>query len=417
MNAVEIGPVPETERTQSPFDLFLIWAGADIVATTLQVGASLAPFFPAGQAAALIVLGALGGGALIAALAPLGPRLGVPSIIAARAALGIRGAGLVALFMYVTNFAWIAVNNVIAASSCAAIAGGESSERWWAVGLGVVSTLVVAGGPRLVARTDRIAVPLMFALCVALTVACVRLSPASSAPPASLGQMSWARGLDLVIGYQASWILMFADYSRYTRSPAAAGGAVFLGLGGTSLWLMSVGLLAATAAGSSDPGAMLRAAGLGTAGAVLMALGTVTTNFVNIYLSALAWKSLLPRSSQQLALWVTGLTGAALSVLSRAWLDRFADFMWMLGGAFVPVGGILLARFFLVRRSVNVASLYDPAGPHGRHFGFSIPGIVAWSLGALVFRYFPEDYGGTLPSLLVAALAYVAAFKAMPADN
>jgi purine-cytosine permease-like protein len=30
--------------------------------------------------------------------------------------------------------------------------------------------------------------------------------------------MTWSRGLDVVIGYQVSWILMFADYSRYTRS-------------------------------------------------------------------------------------------------------------------------------------------------------------------------------------------------------
>ena len=52
----------------------------------------------------------------MAALAVVGPRLGVPSVIAARAALGMRGAGLVAALLYVTNFAWIAVNNVIAAS-------------------------------------------------------------------------------------------------------------------------------------------------------------------------------------------------------------------------------------------------------------------------------------------------------------
>jgi purine-cytosine permease-like protein len=161
---------------------------------------------------------------------------------------------------------------------------------------------------------------------------------------------------------------------------------------------------------------MLQAAGLGTAGAVLMALGTITTNFVNIYLSALAWRSLLPRSSQQLALWVTGLTGAAFSVLSRTWLDRFADFMLLLGGAFVPVGGILLARFFFVRRPVDVASLYDPAGAYGRHLGFSIPAVVAWGLGALIF-YFPGSHGGTLPSLLVAALAYTTAFRMMPAEG
>ena len=44
------------------------------------------------------------------------PPAGVPSVVACRAALGFRGAALASLILYVTNFAWIAVNNVIAAS-------------------------------------------------------------------------------------------------------------------------------------------------------------------------------------------------------------------------------------------------------------------------------------------------------------
>ena len=78
MNAVELGPVPPERRTQPPFDLFLIFAGANLVATTLVTGASLYPGFTTGAALAVVVLGSIAGAALVAALAPLGPRLGVP---------------------------------------------------------------------------------------------------------------------------------------------------------------------------------------------------------------------------------------------------------------------------------------------------------------------------------------------------
>jgi NCS1 family nucleobase:cation symporter-1 len=104
--------------------------------------------------------------------------------------------------------------------------------------------------------------------------------------------------------------------------------------------------------------------------------------------------------------WIAGLLGAALSVLSRAWLDLYADFMLVLGGALVPVGGVLLGHFFFVRREVEVAALYDPKGPYARHRGFSVAGLLAWTLGALVYRL-AAPVGGTLPSLLAALLGYV----------
>jgi purine-cytosine permease-like protein len=245
----------------------------------------------------------------------------------------------------------------------------------------------------------------MLALSVALTVACLRL-PASPDPVTSAAGLGLARGLDVVLGYQVSWILMFADYTRYTRSERKSALAVFLGLGLTSLWLMPLGLIAARAAGTTDPGSMLRAVGLGVSGGLLMALGTVTTNFVNIYLSALAWRSLVPRTRESVSLWVVGVVGSLLSLLSRAWLERFADFMLLLGGVFTPVGGALLARFFLVRRPVVVDWLYDARGPLSRHRGFAVPGVLAWAVGAVLYYFPPGDLGGTLPALAGSALAY-----------
>src|SRR6185503_12618460 len=206
MKSADISPITSADQAQSPLDLFLIFIGANVVATTFQVGASLATSFTVGTSLGLVVVGSVTGALLVAALAPLGSRLRVPSLIATRPALGVQGAAVVAALLYGSNFAWIALNNVIAASACARALGG--SESAWAVALGILATLVVWIGPRAVAIADRVAVPLLLSLGVSLTIACLRAptAPAGPAVPA----MRWLRGLDVVIGYQVSWILMFA---------------------------------------------------------------------------------------------------------------------------------------------------------------------------------------------------------------
>src|SRR5512141_806224 len=125
---------------------------------------------------------------------------------------------------------------------------------------------------------------------------------------------------------------------------------------------MPLGLACARVAGSAEPGAMLQAVGLGGLGALLLAVATLTTNFVNIYMSALAWKSLFPGARDRASVWAIGLIGATLSLLP-GWLKGYADFMLLLGGLLVPVGGVLLAHFFLLRREPEVQDLYVPAGP------------------------------------------------------
>jgi NCS1 family nucleobase:cation symporter-1 len=157
VNAADIRPIAPAEHTQSPLDLFLIFVGANVVATTFQVGASLSTSFELWPTMALVAIGSIAGAALVAVLAPLGPRLRVPSIIASRPALGFTGAGLVAVVLYVSNFAWIALNNVIAASACARvgtawIGPAAGSQTAWTIALGFLATFVVWMGPRAVAR-------------------------------------------------------------------------------------------------------------------------------------------------------------------------------------------------------------------------------------------------------------------------
>jgi NCS1 family nucleobase:cation symporter-1 len=416
VNAADIRPAAPSEQTQSITDLFLIFVGANVVATTFQVGASLAPSFSLSATLALVAIGSVAGGALVAALAPLGPTLRVPSIIASRPALGFVGAGGVAVVLYVSNFAWIALNNVIAASACARIGAtwlgpAAGSQTAWAILLGLLATVVVWLGPRAVARADRVAVPSMVIVGVLLTVACVRVSAAPAAPPSNA--MSWWRGLDVVIGYQVSWILMFADYSRYTRSARGSTVAVFLGLAVTSAWMMPLGAIAARAAGTSDPGAMLSAVGLGASGALLLTLATLTTNFVNIYMSSLAWKSLAPGASDSAVIWSIGIVGTALSAVPGVWLEQYTNFMMVLGALLVPVGGVLVAHYYIRRPRMDeafIAELYNPAGSFR---GVSTAGMVAWAAGAAAF-FAAGSIGGTLPALAVSVLVYRALLYTRP---
>ena len=401
MDAADLSPIPETQRTQPAFDLFLIFLAANVVATTLQTGAVLASRYGGRDAMVLVVVGALFGALLVAVLAPVGSLFGVPSMVAARDPLGLRGAQAVSGLLYLTNFAWIAVNNTIAASVCSQLLGGPGSAWVWSAAIGVAATLIVARGPRAVGLADRIAVPLMAMAGFMLTWAAFTL-PARVELAVAVAPPSILWGIDVVIGYQVSWLLMFADYSRYTRSPGASATAVFAGLAIPALWLMPLGWSLARIAGSDDPGAMLAATGMGWWAALLVVLATVTTNFVNIYMSSLAWRTLAPQSTGTGSVWVIGLVGTALGLISTAWLTSFADLMVLLGSVLVPVGGIFLAHFVVLRSKVDVAAIYQTAAMPA----FNLAGVAAWVLGFAVYKL-AAPIGATLPALATSMAVFL----------
>jgi NCS1 family nucleobase:cation symporter-1 len=406
VDAADISLVPVSSRTQPPFDLFLIFVAANVVATTLQTGAALGSRFGGSAAILLTIAGAAFGALLVALLAPVGSRYGAPSMIVARAPLGVRGAQLVSAVLFLTNFAWIAINNQIAASACAAVLGGPSSIVLWSALMGIGSTVIVAAGPRAVGFADRFAVPVMAIAGAVLTYATfthlAQVAPVAPVAPAAPATRDLLWGLDVVIGYQVSWLLMFADYSRYTRSGRAAGVAVWAGLALPAFWLMPLGMTLAQLAGSSDPGAMLASIDQGWWAAAMIVLASVTTNFVNIYMSSLAWRTIRKQTSSTVAVWSIGLIGTALGLISSVWLTRFADLMVWLGSILVPVGGVFLAHFVVLRRPIDLDAIYDVT----RTGAFNTAGIVAWVAGFVVYKL-AAPIGATLPALGTSILVYV----------
>ncbi len=403
---LDLEPVPAAERRATFRDVALVFAGANIVTTTLVTGGALGQQVTFPAVFWVLAAGLLVGTLPIAWLARLGPRYGVPTMVLLRSVFGRRGAAAIALLLVVTNFAWIALNNAIAARALARLLPG--GEPLWAAASGGMAVLIALWGPRATAHFDRVAVPLLGALGLVLSVRlfAMPLPPLPRAPFPGAGNILVT--LDLVVGYQISWSLMFADYTRTLRHGGGGDGAraerraawaVFAGLGLTSAWLMALGARAFALSGSPDPTEMVLAAGLPAVALVVVVLSTVTTNFVNLYLSGLAVRSLWPAARPVAVLVVIGAIGTALGMLDPNLLDRYAGFMGLLGTLLLPIVAVAVVHF--VRASAG-------AGPSP---AWSAPGLVAWLAGVASYRAvlaWAPQLGATLPTLLVSALCYLA---------
>ena len=76
--------------------------------------------------------------------------------------------------------------------------------------------------------------------------------------------------------------------------------------------------------------------------------------------------------------------------------------MVLLGSVLVPVGGVFIAHFVVLKKSIEVDRLYDVAALPA----FSRAGLLAWVAGLIVYRV-ATPIGATLPSLSAAVLVYV----------
>jgi NCS1 family nucleobase:cation symporter-1 len=87
-------------------------------------------------------------------------------------------------------------------------------------------------------------------------------------------------------------------------------------------------------------------------------------------------------------------------------MGQFFGFLLLIGSIFVPLFGVLIADYFVVRRRrYDVDQLYRPGGPYWYSGGFNFVGLIAWVGGIVVYQVVPRiapNVGSTLPSLIFA---------------
>ncbi len=418
-------PVPPEARRLTGLDVAAVWFGAAIVISECWAG-GLPPLTGLGLLGGLlaILLGRLFGNGLMGAMASIGARTGLPTMVLTRPAFGVRGSVLPAALNFVQLVGWTAWMYFVACLYLDRLAGAIGlPERAdtpamtfvWVGALALLCTACSFAGAETWHRLLKILALAMVLLTVWMTVLVFsRWSPAEVARRPAPGGTNLLLGVDVVVAMSVSWLPLVADYSRFAKSARGAALGTFGGylLGG--VWMYAVGLLIATATGNAEPDQIvvstLSGAGIGAIllGILLVLVSTVTTTFLDVYSAAVSARSIAPRLPLGATILAVGLGPAALALLLDVFL--YQHFLEAIGAVFIPVFAVVLTdHYVLARGRVDVAEIDRPGGAYWYRGGVRWRSFAAWGAGvATYFLAAGSALGASLPCLFAAAAVLLA---------
>ena len=424
-----IKPVPVEQRVLGTWDNFVLWADLGISFLVMVVGTFLVPGLGLGQALLAILVGAVIGNALLGVAAMIGSDTGVPTMVLVRGPLGLRGSYGPTLLNVLQLLGWAVLEVIVMAQAADALAtrlfGLPSAYHAWVVVFALLTTVMALLGPIVVTKQwlERFAVWAVLVTTLWITYALLTTYDfgALLARPGT-GEMSFWLAVDLVVALPISWFPLVADYSRFSRGRRAAFWGTAGGYFVPHVWFYALGAMLVLATGVAvDPVAPITPliaafAGL-TAGwlALLVILVDETDEgFANIYSTAVSIQNLLPGVNQRTLILLLGAV-----VLVVAWivpLTQYESFLLLIGSAFVPLLGLLVADYFILRGGrYEVDELFRPEGAYWYAGGVNWLAIGVWMAGvatylgiaglpALGIAGLAPWLGASLPSFVVAFL-------------
>lgn len=221
------------------------------------------------------------------------------------------------------------------------------------------------------------------------------------------GDVSFTAAIVAVVGAFATGGIIQPDVTRFSKSAKSSLVAAIVGFIVVQFVVIAAGYIICLACATSDlPAALLMI--LGTWSLLILVFAQWTTNDNNLYSSSLAICSLLPKLNKKHVVLVVGVVAVALG--ASGLINNFVAFLNILGIAVPPVGGIIIADYFIVKKMKYQFG-------KGVRYGFvSIPAVISWVAACVVG--FALNWGiGCINSMVVAFVLYLvleACFKKNP---
>jgi putative hydroxymethylpyrimidine transporter CytX len=396
-------------------DFFLLWAGVAISLAEIWAGGFLAPlgFWPGVWA---ILLGHLIGNTFMALGGVIGSDHGIMSMVSVRPAFGVRGSNFAAVLNIVQLIGWAAIMLIIGGRAGAALgapAGGIlASNAFWIVAVGLATLLWALGTGTTVWKVLQTAAVIALSL-VILAMSWVAFGSLEPKAAAAAGQpMAFMIGLDLVIAMPISWMPLVADYARFARGTRPAFWNTWVGYFLVSSWMYVLGLQVALTTGAADPGQLIlqTMGGLGLAvpALVMVVLSTITSDFPDVYSATCSVLNISQRLSARTVMWVAGVLAILVALIFP--MEQYENFLFFIGAMFVPLFGVVLTDYFLIRRRrLDLEELYRKGGRYWYRGGFNPAAFTAWAAGFAVFQtlaLLKLPVGGSIPSMIVSGAIY-----------
>ncbi len=376
---------------------FALWANLGAGLYLMIVGAWLVPSLSIPQAVFATLLGAALGSTLVAIAVWLGASENRPAVVLYRGALGEYGANLYGVLASFRHLAWGALQLAIASEIAAAAMGrlglGGGRVLWAAIFGALVLGMVLIGPATLVRRwlVPSVVITVIIAVVFAYSAwsgfgvqTMIQREPTGGWP-------GMTGAVDLVAVLALMWLPVAIDVGRL-GAPRRAGISAFLGLGSMTVWFVLIGVLFVPAVDGRDLAGFLMATPAGSMALLLILVIELDGAAISLYSLASTARGWIPKADAAVP---ATIGGAAVFALGAAVLDPFdfGDAFLLLGAAFVPLLGVLLASM-LVRNwwlKTTAKTRIDPDGRLRIITGSVSPpvfgGTLAWALGFLLYNW------------------------------
>ncbi|MFU8946445.1 purine-cytosine permease family protein [Mycetocola zhadangensis] len=380
------------------------------------LGATLGYSMTFGEAFLALLLGSIILEVIMCIVGIIGQKEGLNTALLARwTGFGEIGASLVGLAIGISLIGWFGIQSAISAESLDALMPGVMPAWAWSLIFGLAVTAIVAVGFKGMQWLANVTVPLFLILVGWSIISELSnhdfgelLTGAAPGPTMTVWQ-----GTGIVAGGLIVGAIITADMTRFNRSRADVIKQTVVGVSLGEFVIGLAGVLLAHAAASGNIVAIVTSS-VGFVGLIIVITGTLKINDWNLYSSTLglvnfistAFGKNLNRVTTTIVLGVVGSVLAAVGILGQ-----FTGFLIILGVAFPPIAGIMVAEYFIVRRwrpeldATRASGLLPATAPR------IVPAtIVIWAVSAVTGYVITWGIPPVL-SLILSMVLYVIAGK------
>jgi len=337
------------EKTQlSGLNLFFLWFGAAVSVAEILTGGYLAEL-GAVKGLWAIILGHLAGTILLVLAGLIGFRERLPAIMSTRISFGKQGSYIISLINILQLVGWTAI--MIIEGGMAMNVIGRSLWNFdhptlMSCLIGCLVGLWVFWGVKGFKRINTLAASLLLILTVVMSWV-VLTHPSAAADMAKQQKGAFGMGFELSIIMPLSWFPLISDYTSLARTKKGAMIAPFCGYFLGSCWMYAIGMAGGLLSGSPDPTKIMLAANLGLMAMAILGLSTVTTTFLDVYSAGISLINIFPRMNDRMAAVGFAAIGTAAALVFP--IDRYTEFLYILGSVFSPLIAILLTDYFALK--------------------------------------------------------------------
>ena len=337
------------ESTQlSGVNLFFLWFGAAVSVAEILTGGYLAEL-GAVKGIWAIILGHLAGTLLLVLAGLIGFQERLPAIMSTRISFGKQGSYLISLINILQLVGWTAIMVIEGGSAMNVIARTLwhfDHPTLMSCLIGLLVGLWVFWGVKGFKRINTLASALLLILTIVMSWV-IFTGPSAAVQATPIQQKGpFGMGFELSIIMPLSWFPLIADYTSLARSKRGALVAPFCGYFLGSCWMYAIGMAGGLLSGSPDPTKIMLAANLGLTALAILGLSTVTTTFLDVYSAGVSLINIFPRVNDRMAAVGFTLIGTGIALVFP--IDRYTDFLYLLGSVFSPLIAILLIDYFLI---------------------------------------------------------------------